>query len=84
MKLVQPDIRCDFCETSLDWARQALGAPEMHMLKVYVTWSSTRTARRLQAEHGFELVVIPDELSLGRYCWAAEYAGRLFGSPGAM
>ena len=64
---------CSLCETSLDHARQQLGARAMADLWVVCGESEALAGRRLQGEHGFRLDVVPDAILLTRHAWCARF-----------
>lgn len=83
MNIMMPTA-CDFSETSLDAGRRMLVAPDLHSLKVYVSNASATLARRLQGDHGFELVVVPDHMMPSPYSWNVEYMGKHAWSRGCI
>lgn len=74
---------CDLSETSFFEATTLLAVHNPANVRLYVSRYNAAPARRLQAEIGFELVVLPPELLPSRYFWVVETpAGMLLGSRG--
>lgn len=72
---------CDFSQSSLEYAASVMNVP-LHSLRVYTARSDSVRARKLQGEHGFELVIVPDALLPTCGAWAAECGTELMWSPG--
>lgn len=90
MKLEPMKIGCDLSESSIDEAARLLGA-KTGDVTVYCGRANASRARQAQAVHGFEAVIVPDDLLaspdpsrafLSSYTWAVVYAGRMIGCLG--
>lgn len=66
----------DMSETALDDMRHRIGADRISDLKVFCSDLIAIDARRLQAVHGFELVVVIEDFLASRAAWGATWNGR--------
>lgn len=80
MIVLEQSVQMDLSETALDEARHRIGVATMGSLKVFVADYWALTARRLQAVHGFELVVVPDCLLKTPITWGAQFGAEIFWS----
>ncbi len=76
-------IACDLSQMALEHAANKLGATNLCDLRVCCAWENRTYARKLQGEHGFELVLVPADLLTGQDAWTASNGGRVVYSPGA-
>ena len=81
MTIEKMPINCDMTETTLAEAARMMGISGLANLRVYVGRTIGLPARRLQGEHGFELIVLPDHLLVTPYTWGAEWNGHQVWSP---
>lgn len=82
MNIQKMGVRCDLCEGVLIEAANKMGCVPLHDCTLYVSLEHRALARRLQAEHGFDLVMVPETLLKNRYGWALQHIGDLVYSEG--
>lgn len=63
-------VDCDLSETAMIDASNMLGCVPLGDLTLYAPLEERYAARRLQAVHGFELVLVPQEMLASKYTWA--------------
>lgn len=83
MSTQQFTIACDFTETTLLDAANALRVPA-HELTIWVSANQRYEARKAQGQYGFALVLVPPEILLTNgFAWCAQSpCGNLIWSPG--
>lgn len=76
MSAVELAVPSDLSESSLADAAAILRIP-MHSLTVYCGRNDQIKARQFQGKHGFDLVIVPEEILATRYTWGAVANGVL-------